>query len=109
MPKVPANETAMGILKQICKVFFTSNQLKYTYVLRKQKETIRPWMAFFKYILELQVPNDLESYTDLPPTIQKRDKSTVWKLKFEAARIVHHLFNKYGMVDYVNDDEVVFH
>ena len=66
-------------------------------------------MMFFKFILDMKVPEDLESFTDMPLTIEKRDKSTLWRLKFEASRICHHLFNKYGMVDYVNDDEMSFH
>ena len=90
-------------------MFYVANQLKYTKVLAKNPEAIKPWMAFFKFVLDLEVPADSEDYTDMPHIIEKRNKTGIWRLKFEAARIIHHMFNKYGMVDYVNDGEMPFH
>lgn len=57
------NEDALFMLHLICKVFYTSNQLQMTPFLM-EKDTLHPWFAFFKEILDMPVPPELAAPTE---------------------------------------------
>jgi len=46
----------------------------------------------FKTLLDMPVPENLESPTDDVETIAERDKHIIWKLKAQTARITFRLF-----------------
>lgn len=56
-------------------------------------------------ILDMPVPEQLESLTDDTEEVNARDKSIVWKLKAEAARISFRLFSKYANLRYVQTED----
>ena len=60
----------------------------------------------FKLILDLQVPAELESPTEDVEVMAQRDKSMLWKLKAQTARITYRLFSRYANTSrYLGDDE----
>lgn len=57
----------------------------------------------FKIILDMPVPEELETATEDVDQIVIRDKHIIWKLKAEAARITFRLFMRYAnMAKYAN-------
>ena len=50
----------------------------------------------FKIVLDMEVPENLQSKTDDIETIDERDKSIHWKLKAQAAKITLRLFSKHA-------------
>ena len=52
----------------------------------------------FKIILDMPVPPELESPTEDVEEISERDKSILWKLKAQAARITFRLFSRYANI-----------
>lgn len=56
-------------------------------------------------ILDMPIPEQLETLTDDTEEVNARDKSIVWKLKAEAARISFRLFSKYANLRYVQKDD----
>lgn len=60
----------------------------------------------FKILLDMPVPEELESPTDDIEVIAERDKSTLWKLKAQVARLTFRLFSKYSHTRFLtNEDE----
>ena len=55
----------------------------------------------FKVLLDMPVPDNLESPTDDIETIAERDKSILWKLKAQTARLTFRLFSKYSNTKFV--------
>lgn len=63
------SETALTILCQVIKVFYTANQLMLCPYL-KENNALAPWIQMFKIILEMPMPAQLESLTDEPEEIE---------------------------------------
>ena len=57
----------------------------------------------FKILLDMPVPDELESPTEDVETIAERDKSTIWKLKAQVARLTFRLFSKYSNTRFLPD------
>lgn len=74
------SETALTIIHQICKIFYVSNQL-YLLPFLKENNGLAPWIQTFKILIDMPVPEQLESATDDIEVIANRDKSVLWKLK----------------------------
>jgi len=95
----------LTILHQVVKIFYTANQLCICPFL-KENNALAPWIAMFKIILDMPVPANLESPTEESDEILARDKSVLWKLKAQTARITFRLFSRYANVSkYAADDE----
>ena len=47
-------------------------------------------------ILDMPVPENLESFTEDIEVIADRDKNIIWKLKAQAARMTFRLFMRYA-------------
>ena len=61
----------------------------------------------FKTLLDMPVPESLDSATEDIETIAARDKHIIWKLKAQTARLTFRLFSKYSNLKFVqNDDEM---
>jgi hypothetical protein len=100
------SEIALKILHLICKVFYTSNQLVLAPFLADVKtQAIAPWMGLFTQLLKLEVPPELNSFTEDMDEIARRDKSIQWKIKGMSAKITYRIFSKYGNINYNNNDE----
>ena len=57
-------------------------------------------------ILDMPVPEDLESFTDDIEVVAARDKNIIWKLKAQAARMTFRLFMRYANgARYVGNNE----
>ena len=55
----------------------------------------------FKILLDMPVPDYLQSDTEDPLIIAERDKHIIWKIKSQAARVTYRLFSKYANPKYV--------
>jgi len=60
----------------------------------------------FKVILDMPVPENLESPTEDVEEIDRRDKHIVWKLKAQTARLTFRLFSKYSNLKFIPDGDV---
>lgn len=97
---------ALSILHQIIKIFYVANQLFICPFLQENNK-LAPWIAMFKTLLDMPVPENLESPTEDVETIAERDKHIIWKLKAQTARLTFRLFSKYSNLKFVqNDDEM---
>ena len=94
------NETSLTILHQIVKVFYTANQLFLSPHL-KVEGGLTPWIQMFKILLDMPVPEHLESATDDIDTIASRDKHIIWKVKAQAARLTFRLFSRYANLKFI--------
>lgn len=54
------------------------------------------WIEIFMTILNMPVPENLSSYTEVTDEITRRDKHIIWKIKETTSKIVYKLFVKYG-------------
>ena len=59
----------------------------------------------FKIILDMPVPEGLESATEDVEEIDQRDKHIIWKLKAQTARLTFRLFSKYSNLKFVQDSD----
>jgi len=59
-------------------------------------DNLKPWMEFFKSILDNDVPEELAQPTDEAEKIAKNDSSIHWKIKGIAAKTVYKILVKYG-------------
>ena len=60
----------------------------------------------FKILLDMPIPDDLETPSEDIETIAERDKSIIWKLKAQTARLTFRLFSKYSHLRFLqNNDE----
>ena len=60
----------------------------------------------FKVILDMPVPENLESPTEDVEEIDRRDKHIIWKLKAQTARLTFRLFSKYSNLKFIPDGDV---
>lgn len=98
------NEEALHIFHLICKVFYAANQLQVVPGL-KEVDKLKPWLEFFKTMMELNVPEALGSPEEDMNIIADRDKSYLWKIKGMACRITYRLFSKYGKPEYIVEQD----
>jgi hypothetical protein len=66
-------------------------------------DNLDPWVMFFKTILDMECPPDLNTPTDDQNEIQRRDKSIFWKIKGITGKITYRIFVKYGNPSLVED------
>ena len=66
------------------------------------------WIAFFRHLLEWQLPHDLTAQVQDKECIKIRGKKIQWKLKGTAAKITFKLFTKYGNPKFVDKDQASF-
>ena len=97
------NDEALTILHYIVKIFYVSNQLMLCPFLR-ENNSLAPWIQMFKILLDMQLPENLESPTEDIDEIVSRDKNIRWKLKAQAARTTFRLFSKFAQTKYVEND-----
>ena len=55
-----------------------------------------PWIQFFKTIMDFPVPEELTKLPKNTAEIEMRDKSLIWKIKAEVAKISYRMFTKYA-------------
>lgn len=55
-----------------------------------------PWMQFFKFVLDQQLPSELSSQAENMEEIAKRDKTNEWKLRGIISKLTYRIFSKYG-------------
>ena len=55
----------------------------------------------FKILLDMPIPEQLESATEDIDTIANRDKHIIWKVKYQAARITFRLFSRYANLKFM--------
>lgn len=68
------NLMGLALLHMLCKIFYVSNQL-YICPILKNDGALLPWMQFFKFVLDLPLPEQLSSFVEEMDEIQARDKS----------------------------------
>ena len=58
-----------------------------------------------KEILDMQVPPELETFTEDINDIADRDQSIWWKIKAQASLTTYRLFSKYAVTKFVKNDK----
>ena len=71
----------------------------------RENNSLAPWIQMFKILLDMELPENLESPTEDIDEIVSRDKNIRWKLKAQAARTTFRLFSKFAQTKYVENDE----
>ena len=94
------NIETLEVLFLICKIFYMVNNMNLVSSL-KNLAALKPWIYFFKSILDMEVPQEIGSYVQDMDTIEERDKEILWKLKAKAGLILYHLVSGYGWSEYV--------
>jgi hypothetical protein len=80
----------------VCKVFYRANRYEIQPVLIRSKSDIEPWILLFKFVLDMQVPQELSSWIEDVDEADIREKSDIWLLKAEVSRITHLLMQRRG-------------
>lgn len=60
-------------------------------------------MHFFKTILDMPLPTELDSFTEDMDDIADRDSNVCWKLKAITAKVTYRLFAKYASLKYCSE------
>ena len=94
---------ALKILYRTIKIFYVSNQLFLCPFLRDDAK-LSPWMQFMKEILDMQIPPEMEAFTEDINEIAEKDQSIWWKIKAQASLTTFRLFQKYAVTQYVKHD-----
>lgn len=89
------SESALRILHLVCKCFYIANQL-YMLPVLKEEGQLMPWMQFFKFVLDQQLPDHLCSHVEEMEKIAARDKTIEWKLRGIISKLTYRVFSKYG-------------
>lgn len=55
-----------------------------------------PWVLFLKQIIDMKIPDELESKCEETNEIESRTHNIYWKLKKIAVRTAYRLFVKYS-------------
>ena len=67
-----------------------------------------PWMMFLKQIIDMKIPDSLESKCEETNEIETRNTNIYWKLKKIASKITYRMFVKYGNPKHVDDNDKAF-
>jgi len=68
-----------------------------------EENVLDPWIMFFKTILDMECPENLNSATENTVEIVNRDKSIFWKIKGITAKTTYRMFIKYADPGKVED------
>ena len=72
-----------------------------------EDNNLDPWIQFFKTILDMPCPPELEGAVDDSNEIQQRDKHIFWKIKGVTANLTYRIVVKYGNPSIVEDTTLI--